>query len=97
MPAGVWDDPDNVYPDINDFEDYQSYQPACECVWIIIRGIFPRINIFQLNVSEREDSNLNIEFPIYSYGTVSSSTTLWKSRSNLGSRQFVWGAKGTSG
>lgn len=31
VPAGVWDDPDNVYPDINDFEDYQSYQPACEC------------------------------------------------------------------
>lgn len=30
VPAGVWDDPDNVYPDINDFEDYQSYQPACE-------------------------------------------------------------------
>lgn len=30
VPAGVWDDPENMYLDINDFEDYQSYQPACE-------------------------------------------------------------------
>lgn len=36
VPSGIWDDTDAsaLYPDLNDFEDYQAYQPPCKFTYL---------------------------------------------------------------